>query len=590
MYLKNIAIKNIGPIEKLSIDLPFKENGDPKPIIFVGENGTGKTILLSQIIDGLYEIGSPLFEDIGVHNGLKRSYYKISGNINLRSGKDKGFSILKFIYNQNGYIEYFDKVGEIKKEDFIGCINDFTLNPNDSKSIEKETTSLDDIQKEKLKSDLIQGVHFYQPAYRYEEPFWKNDCFIGYTKFEEKKKFSDRLDKELEIISSTKENKTFLLDLVLDNLVQKANPIDQVLWQNINIILRQVLRRNNYRFGVGPRGGYRVSIVEDKNNNIEVIMPSIDNLSLGESILLNLFINIARHNGDHQKQLGEIQGIVVIDEIDVHLHTELQRSVLPELINIFKKIQFIITTHSPIFLLGMKNTFGEKEFEIRNMPTGELITAERFSEFESAYDVLKETEKFEKDLKAKIISNNKPIIYVEGPTDVQYIEKAYEIYGKNHDDFQIEIIGERTQTGTKNSNNKALSNAKKVLSTNLNLLSQKVILLNDPEVDVEEINYNDLLYIKRIPKFDQNPLQKGIENLFNREFIDRAKESNLNCFHHHVIGIEERDHGIIDGQKQVVCDWICQNGTKDDFKNFETIFQIIESAVNTESEGDKIQA
>jgi predicted ATP-dependent endonuclease of OLD family len=64
MYLKNIVIKNIGPIEDLSVELPFKENGDPKTIVFVGENGSGKTILQSQVIDGFYEIGSSLFDDI----------------------------------------------------------------------------------------------------------------------------------------------------------------------------------------------------------------------------------------------------------------------------------------------------------------------------------------------------------------------------------------------------------------------------------------------------------------------------------------------------------------------------------------------
>jgi signal recognition particle GTPase len=43
MYLKNIAIKNIGPIEDFVCELPFKENGEPKPVIFVGENGSGRT-------------------------------------------------------------------------------------------------------------------------------------------------------------------------------------------------------------------------------------------------------------------------------------------------------------------------------------------------------------------------------------------------------------------------------------------------------------------------------------------------------------------------------------------------------------------
>ena len=80
----------------------------------------------------------------------------------------------------------------------------------------------------------------------------------------------------------------------------------------------------------------------------------------------------------------------------------------------------------------MKKIFGEENFEIRNMPNGEIITTERFSEFKNAYNVLKKTQKFEDDLKAKIINNNKPIIYVEGPTDVSYIKKAYNLYSKSN--------------------------------------------------------------------------------------------------------------------------------------------------------------
>ena len=125
MYLKNIVIKNIGPIEELFVELPFKENGDPKPVIFVGENGSGKTILQSQIIDVFHEMGSSLFEDIGVQAGLVRKYYKISGGGNLQVGKNYGFSLLKFSDNENQYLEYFDKIGEVKKENFTNYITDF---------------------------------------------------------------------------------------------------------------------------------------------------------------------------------------------------------------------------------------------------------------------------------------------------------------------------------------------------------------------------------------------------------------------------------------------------------------------------------
>lgn len=585
MYLKNIIIKNIGPIEDLSVELPFKENGDPKPVIFVGENGSGKTILQSQIIDGFYEIGSSLFDDIGVQAGLKRNYYKISGGVNLQTGKDKGFSLLKFVDNENQNLEYFDKVGEVKKEDFTNYLSDFALSPNNSKNYQKETTGINDTRKETLQNEWIQGVHFYQPAYRYEEPFWKNEPFIDHVRFEDKKRFSGKLDKELEIISSTKDSKSFLMDLVLDFANNPQNIIDRVTWQNINNILRKIKRRDDIRFGIGPRGRYRVSIVEQNTDGSakQQLLPSIDNLSLGEAILLNLFINIIRHGDNPPKTTEQIQGIVAIDEIDVHLHTDLQNSVLPELIKLFPKIQFIITTHSPLFLLGMKKTFDEENFEVRNMPKGELITTERFSEFENAYNVLKETEKFEDEVKTKVIANNKPIVYVEGPTDVSYIKKAYELYEKTCDDFEVEIIGEKTKSGTKNSNNKALSNAQKLLSTNLNLLKQKVILLNDPEESIEEKEYESFLYIRKIPLSNQNPLQKGIENIFEQDFIDKVKQSNADCFQFQTVGTEIKNFQIVNGKKQTICDWICQNGTKDDFKNFEKIFEIIEKIINNEN-------
>ena len=586
MYLKNIVIKNIGPIDELSVELPFKKNSDPKPIIFVGENGSGKTILQSQIIDGFYEIGSSLFDDIGKQDGLKRNFYKISGNVNLQTGKNNGFSLLRFIDNENQNLEYFDKIGKLKKENFTTLMQGFALAPNSEKDYQKETTSIDKTRKEKLQKEWTSGVHFYQPAYRYEEPFWKNDVFIDQSRFEDKKRYLNRLNKKIEIISSTKDNKSFLMDLVLDFVNNPKNITDHTTWQNINNILEKIKQKNNIRFGIGPRGGYRVSIVEQNaDGSVEKpLLPSIDNLSLGESLLLNLFINIIRHGDNPPKLAEEIQGIVAVDEIDVHLHTDLQNSVLPELISMFPKIQFIITTHSPLFLLGMKKTFGEEGFEVRSMPKGDLITTERFSEFENAYKVLKETEKFEDEVKAKSSTNGKPIVYVEGPTDVQYIKKAYKLYDKSCDNFDIEIIGEKTDSGTKNSNNWALSNAEKVLSTNLNLLRQKVILLNDPEELIKDKEYKNLLYIRKMPKYDQNPLQKGVENLFEDNLIDKSKTENPKCFGFMVDGEEEKNHKITDGEKQTICDWICKNGTKDDFKNFKKIFNIIKSIITEEKE------
>lgn len=50
-----------------------------------------------------------------------------------------------------------------------------------------------------------------------------------------------------------------------------------------------------------------------------------------------------------------IVGIVLIDEIDIHLHIKWQRTILTTLQNIFTNIQFIVTTHSPFVAQSMSN-------------------------------------------------------------------------------------------------------------------------------------------------------------------------------------------------------------------------------------------
>ena len=49
-------------------------------------------------------------------------------------------------------------------------------------------------------------------------------------------------------------------------------------------------------------------------------------------------------------KMYDLQGIVLIDEIETHLHVELQKKILPFLTNFFPNIQFVITTHSPFIL------------------------------------------------------------------------------------------------------------------------------------------------------------------------------------------------------------------------------------------------
>ncbi len=51
----------------------------------------------------------------------------------------------------------------------------------------------------------------------------------------------------------------------------------------------------------------------------------------------------------------EVSGIVLIDEIETHLHIKLQKAILPFLTDFFPNIQFIVTTHSPFVLTSLND-------------------------------------------------------------------------------------------------------------------------------------------------------------------------------------------------------------------------------------------
>lgn len=77
---------------------------------------------------------------------------------------------------------------------------------------------------------------------------------------------------------------------------------------------------------------------------------SINQLSDGEKGALTLFGDLSRRLALANPKLENPclgEGIVLIDEIDLHLHPSWQRSIVPALRRTFPNIQFIITTHSP---------------------------------------------------------------------------------------------------------------------------------------------------------------------------------------------------------------------------------------------------
>lgn len=83
---------------------------------------------------------------------------------------------------------------------------------------------------------------------------------------------------------------------------------------------------------------------------------AFNQLSEGERSLLAMVADIARRlaiaNVGPDPLAGA--GIVMIDEIELHLHPKWQAEVLDRLLGVFPSLQFIVTTHSPLVLTDVK--------------------------------------------------------------------------------------------------------------------------------------------------------------------------------------------------------------------------------------------
>lgn len=80
-------------------------------------------------------------------------------------------------------------------------------------------------------------------------------------------------------------------------------------------------------------------------------------LSDGEKGIISMVADIAYRmallNPNLLDNVLETPGIVLIDEVDLHLHPSWQKEVIRDLMNIFPNIQFIVTTHSPSILVNI---------------------------------------------------------------------------------------------------------------------------------------------------------------------------------------------------------------------------------------------
>ena len=80
---------------------------------------------------------------------------------------------------------------------------------------------------------------------------------------------------------------------------------------------------------------------------------NFQNLSSGYLAIFDIYADLLMRAEYLQVTPAELYGVVLIDELDAHLHVSLQRKIFPFLSRSFSNIQFIVTTHSPFVLTSV---------------------------------------------------------------------------------------------------------------------------------------------------------------------------------------------------------------------------------------------
>ena len=445
-YLTSIRYRHIGPLNEVDITPRFDGSGNPIPIFFVGENGSGKSVLLSNIADSFFEIGMAGFSNAtNIANGVTREYFKVLSYEQVKLGEDYLYVRLRFSNDRC----YVFKTGEVAFQDMME-IDPLLENDLEWKSddISFKKTSFS----KKESESFFQGnaICYFGPN-RYEQPNWLGGSYfmnLGAEGLSNTRRFQEHLETPIQVENCLAETTRWILDLIADSRVdiEQTNEGTNVIVHKTqeemnNVLLFGVARKHveevmsnilgeSIYFDLVRRGtgGPRLRIRRTADDS--VVVSSLDALSTGQLALFELFATIVRYadaiDVNKSIQLSTIKGIVVIDEVDLHLHVDMQKKALPRLIKLFPGVQFLLSTHAPLVLLGMQEVFGTNNFDIVSLPEGAFVKAEDYSQFEAAYLHIRETERFRQELRRVIDSadRKKPLVITEGTTDWRHMEAA----------------------------------------------------------------------------------------------------------------------------------------------------------------------
>jgi predicted ATP-binding protein involved in virulence len=411
MRIEELHLKNFCSFQELDINFPASNLA-----VFIGNNGAGKTSILKSItlllswliarIEREKGSGSPI-ADLDILNGTHSAEItiKLKNTSELfewslaktAKGKKKQFDSklvdtaklaniyrTQFTENDNALfplIIYYPVERSVlnvplkirTKHNFsqLDGYDNSSFRGVDFRRFFEWFRDREDIENE---NKLSQAIQIEELNSKSQDLSSKNDKFIhnlisALTKEKRKEASIEELklllnkviSKEIEVlIDDNDKNKLMEEVSILANDAKKNEENLQYLMKKILDIQLESVRHaiksfmpdfNNVRIQRKPK----LRMLVNKNDEKEPL--DVLQLSQGEKSLMALVGDIARRLAMMNPTLEnplDGTGIVLIDEIEMHLHPHWQRSVIPNLQKTFLNCQFIITTHSPQVLSSVK--------------------------------------------------------------------------------------------------------------------------------------------------------------------------------------------------------------------------------------------
>jgi predicted ATP-binding protein involved in virulence len=331
IFISQINIHKVRHLENLEIKLSETER---KHLILTGKNGSGKTSLLETMKSLLTTIQNNLFSGVKQLESTLEKLIKerekliisMPALVNTDLISNRLSSINQDIENFKETLKPFSTINlKLANQEYIINIykNGYFLLTYFKSKRGKLFNHRNQLIENFKKPNGIQQIKL-KDIYTIEEK--SNPDFIQYL-------VNLKADK-----SFARDDNDLLIAEEIDKWFDKFEKQLQFIFEDETLKLE--FDRRNYTF----------QLISKNREPFD-----FNTLSDGYSAILDIVTELILRMENKNAKNYDIQGIVLIDEIETHLHIDLQKKILPFLTNFFPKIQFIVTTHSPFVLSSIEN-------------------------------------------------------------------------------------------------------------------------------------------------------------------------------------------------------------------------------------------